>query len=197
MIGHRCVVIRHGETEWSRSGRHTGRSDPPLLPEGEDQARELAPRLAAHRFSTVLTSPLIRARRTCELAGLGPGATVDPDLAEWDYGEYEGLTTAEIRREHPGWDLFDDGCPGGERADDVGRRVDRVIERVLAQPGDVACVAHGHVLRVMASRWIGLAAGSGRSFSLGPAALCELGWERDQPVVALWNARFTPRSAGA
>jgi len=189
MIGHRCVVIRHGETEWSRAGRHTGRTDLSLLADGEDQARALAPRLSGYGFALVLTSPLARARQTGELADLGEGAVVDPDLAEWDYGDYEGMTTEEIRRLRPGWDLFDDGCPGGERAEDVGARVDRVIGRVLAAPGDVACVAHGHVLRVMASRWIGLAAAAGRSFSLGPAALSELGWERDQPVISLWNAR--------
>ncbi len=189
MIGDRCVVIRHGETEWSRTGRHTGRTDVGLLPEGEEQARALRPRLAGYRFATVLTSPLIRARRTSELAGLGPGSLVDPDLAEWDYGEYEGLTTAEIRRERPGWDLFDDGCPGGEDADSVGRRVDRVIDRVRAGSGDVACVAHGHVLRVLAARWVGLAAPAARALSLGPAALSELGWEREQAVITLWNAR--------
>ena len=162
---------------------------PPLLPEGEAQADALAPMLAGYQFATVLTSPLLRARQTCALAGLGEGAEVDPDLVEWDYGAYEGLTTAEIRRDHPGWDLFDDGAPGGRAADEVGRRVDRVIGRVRAVPGDVACVAHGHVLRVLAARWIGLAAAGGRSFALGPASVSELGWEREQPVIAVWNRR--------
>ncbi len=150
----------------------------------------LAPSLSRYRFATVLTSPLIRARATCRLAGLGEGAIVDPDLSEWDYGIYEGLTTAEIRRRCPGWDLFDDGAPGGERAQDVGRRVDRVIARVRAVPGDVACVAHGHVLRVMAARWAGLKASAGRSLALRPASLGELGWEREQPVISLWNLRL-------
>ena len=183
------MVIRHGETEWSRTGRHTGRTDLPLLPEGEEQARALGLTLAGQPFTTVLTSPLIRARETCRLAGLGEGAVVDPDLAEWDYGSYEGLTTAEIRRERPGWDLFEDGAPGGERAEDVGRRVDRVIERVRAVPGDVACVAHGHVLRVMAARWAGLEAPAARSLALAPASLGELEWEREQPVISRWNLR--------
>jgi broad specificity phosphatase PhoE len=187
MTDHRCVVIRHGETEWSRSGRHTGRTDLALLPEGEEQAMALHPRLSVYRFAAVWTSPLVRARETCRLAGLDEGAVVDPDLAEWDYGSYEGLTTVEIRRRRPGWSLFDDGAPGGERAEEVGRRVDRVIERVRSVSGDVACVAHGHVLRVMAARWAGLEASAGRSFLLGPASLGELGWDREQPVICWWN----------
>jgi broad specificity phosphatase PhoE len=187
MTGPRCVLIRHGETEWSRNGRHTGRTDLPLLPEGEAQAEALAPKLSAYEFATVLTSPLLRARETCELAGLGEGAIIDPDLSEWDYGAYDGLTTAEIRIDRPGWDLFDDGAPGGESADDVRIRVDRVIDRVQATSGDVACVAHAHVLRVMAARWIGLEAPVARFFALDPASLSELDWERDQPVISLWN----------
>ena len=143
--------------------------------------------MARYRFAAVLTSPLSGPGRPAELAGLGQGAVVDPDLAEWDYGSYEGLTTAEIRRERPGWDLFDDGAPGGRRADDVGRRVDRVIERVRAVSGDVACVAHGHVLRVMAARWVGLEPSAGRSLALSPASLGELGWDREQPVISSWN----------
>ncbi len=189
MTESRCVVIRHGETEWSRSGRHTGRTDLALLPEGEEQASALGPSLKGYRFTTVLTSPLIRARETCRLAGLGRAAVVDPDLAEWDYGSYEGLTTAEIRRQRPGWNLFDDGAPGGESAAEVGRRVDRIIERVRSVSGDVACVAHGHVLRVMAARWVQLEPSAARFFALGPAALGELDWEREQPVIAAWNVR--------
>ncbi len=189
MTGQRCVVIRHGETEWSRSGRHTGRTDLPLLPEGEDQARALGPRLTGIEFGMVLTSPLVRARETCRLAGLGAGAVVDPDLAEWDYGSYEGLTTAEIRRKRPGWDLFQDGAPGGENADQVGARVDRVIERVLASPGMVACVAHGHLLRVLASRWIGLEASAACHFALNPASISELGWGHERPIIVRWNTR--------
>jgi probable phosphoglycerate mutase len=187
MARHRCVLIRHGETEWSKSGSHTGRTDLPLLPEGEAQAEALAPILAGFRFTAVLTSPLRRARETAALAGLGDRAVVDPDLSEWDYGSYEGLTTAEIRRQRPGWDLFDDGAPGGEDAADVGVRVDRVIERVREAPGDVACVAHAHVLRVMGARWIGLEVGSARHFALSPASFSELGWEREHPIISLWN----------
>ncbi len=185
--GHRCLLIRHGETEWSLSGRHTGRTDLPLLPEGEAQARALRSRLADVPLVTVRCSPLLRARQTSELAGLGEGAEIDPDLAEWDYGDYEGLTTPEIREARPGWELFADGAPGGETAAAVGARVDRVIERVRAVDGDVACVAHSHLLRVLAARWIGLDPSGGRLFVLGPAGLSELGWDRGQPVVNRWN----------
>ena len=184
-----CVLVRHGETEWSLSGRHTGRTDLPLLPEGEAQARALVPTVSAYRFAAVFTSPLLRARQTGDLAGLGGRAVIEPDLAEWDYGEYEGRTTADIRRERPGWNLFDDGVPGGESAADVGIRVDRVIERVRATPGDVACVAHGHVLRVLAARWLDIDPRSGRYFALGPASVSELGWEREQAVVTSCNLR--------
>ena len=187
MTSHRCVLIRHGETEWSRNGRHTGRTDLQLLPVGEAQVTGLAPLLADFEFTTVFTSPLLRARQTSALAGLDGGAEVDPDLVEWDYGAFEGLTTPEIREGNPDWDLFDDGAPGGETADQVGIRVDRVIRRVRAAPGDVACVAHGHVLRVLGARWIGLPASSARSFALAPASLSVLGWEREQPVIAQWN----------
>ena len=185
--GHRCLLIRHGETEWSLNGRHTGRTDLPLLPEGEAQARALRPKLAAFELAAVLTSPLLRARETCALAGLEPLATVDPDLAEWDYGAYEGLTTPEIRQTRPGWELFADGAPGGETAAEVGVRVDRVIERARAVDGDVALVAHSHVLRVLVARWIGLDPAVGRLFVLGPAGLSELGWDRGQAVVTRWN----------
>ena len=183
----RLLLVRHGETEWSRSGRHTGRTDLPLLPEGVAQARALRPRMAAFRSATVLTSPLRRARDTCSLIGLGEHAITDPDLAEWDYGSSEGRTTAEIRTERPGWDLFDDGPPDGESAADVGRRVDRVIARVRAAPGDVVCVAHAHVLRVLGARWIGLDPTGGRHFRLAPCSLSELGWEREHPVISSWD----------
>jgi broad specificity phosphatase PhoE len=183
----RCVLVRHGETEWSLDGRHTGRTDLPLLPEGIEQARALRPVLGARTFAAVLTSPLVRARETAELAGLGAGAVVDPDLAEWDYGAYEGVTTNQIREERPGWELFADGVPDGESIEDVAARVDRVIARVRATPGDVACVAHSHVLRVLAARWIGLDPGVGRSLVLDPAAVGELGWDREHPVVLSWN----------
>jgi probable phosphoglycerate mutase len=180
-------LIRHGETEWSLNGRHTGRTDLPLLPEGEAQARALRPKLAGYQLEAVLTSPLLRARQTCAVAGLGELAVVDPDLAEWDYGDYEGLTTPEIRQDRPGWELFADGVPDGETAADVGVRVDRVIARVRALEGDVALVAHAHLLRVLAARWVGLPPDRARSFTLGPASLSVLGWERTEPVVSRWN----------
>jgi broad specificity phosphatase PhoE len=183
----RCVLVRHGETEWSLDGRHTGRTDLPLLPEGVEQAKALRFLLSGRTFAAVLTSPLVRARQTAELAGLGAGAVIDPDLAEWDYGTYEGVTTDQIRREHPGWELFTDGVPDGESVEDVAARVDRVIARVRATPGDVACVAHSHVLRVLAARWIGLDPTVGRSLVLDPAAVSELGWDRDHPVMLTWN----------
>jgi len=184
----RCVLVRHGETEWSLDGRHTGRTDMPLLPEGEIQARALRPILSGFTFATVLCSPLIRARETAVQAGLGQ-AVIEPDLAEWDYGAYEGLTTSKIRQERPEWDLFTDGVPGGESAADVARRVDRVIARVRMVPGDVACVAHSHVLRVLAARWIGLDPSVGRGLVLDPATYSELGWDRGCPVVRIWNRR--------
>jgi broad specificity phosphatase PhoE len=189
MTAPRCFLVRHGETEWSRTGQHTGRTDLPLLPEGEKQAETLRPLLASHRFGVVLTSPLIRARDTCELAGLGEGARVEPDLAEWDYGSYEGLTTDEIRGRRPGWDLFADGAPGGEEADEVGRRADRVIARVRQVAGDSVCFAHGHLLRVLAARWIGHPAADARHFLLGPASISVLGWERETAVITSWNQR--------
>ena len=183
----RCVLIRHGETEWSLDGRHTGRTDLPLLPEGVAQAEALRPVLASRHFAAVLCSPLLRARATADLAGLGVAAVVEPDLAEWDYGAYEGVTTSQIREDRPGWELFTDGVPDGESAVDVATRVDRVIARVRAAPGDVACVAHSHVLRVLAVRWIGLDPSVGRSLVLDPAAVSELGWDREHPVVLSWN----------
>lgn len=189
MTAQRCVLVRHGETEWSKTGQHTGRTDLPLLPEGEKQAESLAPVLACYRFEAVLTSPLIRARDTCVLAGLGKGAVVDSDLAEWNYGSYEGLTTDEIRRGRPGWDLFVDGAPGGEGAGEVGARADRVIARVRGVAGDCVCFAHGHLLRVLAARWIDLPAANARHFLLGPAAISVLGWERESAVIASWNQR--------
>jgi broad specificity phosphatase PhoE len=185
----RCLLVRHGETEWSRDGRHTGHSDPCLLPEGEAQARALAARMASYRAATVLTSPLRRARDTAELAGLGRQAVVDPDLYEWDYGAYDGLTTAEIWDVRPGWDLFTDGAPEGEEVADVRRRVDRVVARIRSAPGDVVIVAHAHVLRVLGARWIGLEPTGGRHFRLAPASVSELGWERGVAVVNLWNSR--------
>ena len=181
------VLVRHGETEWSRITRHTGRSDVPLDPEGEAQARRLGPRLREWRFAEVLYSPLQRARRTCELAGLAAGARPDPDLQEWDYGDYEGRTADEIRGERPGWVIWVDGVVGGESLGDVGRRADSVIERVRRVEGDVALFAHGHFLRIMASRWCLLPPVAGERLALSPASLSVLGYERDNPVVWLWD----------
>ncbi|MGO9028503.1 MAG: histidine phosphatase family protein [Acidimicrobiales bacterium] len=183
----RCVAVRHGETEWSLARRHTGRTDLPLLAEGVVQAEALRPQLARYSFSAVLCSPRLRARETCRLAGLDDGAVVEPDLVEWDYGHFEGLTTDEIREEWPGWDLFRDGAPGGEQVAEVAARADRVIARVRSFDGDVACVAHGHLLRVLAVRWVGLDPTHARNLLLDPASLGVLGWERDQPVVERWN----------
>lgn len=182
----RCVLVRHGETAWSRDRLHTGRTDLALLPTGEAQAAALAPRLATWTFSLVLTSPLVRARRTAELAGL-TGAEDDPDLLEWDYGEYEGRTTEAVRAERPDWDLFRDGVPGGEGLDEVAARADRVVARVRAQPGDAVVVAHAHVLRVLAVRWLGVPAAAARYLVVGPASVGVLGWEREQAVVESWN----------
>jgi broad specificity phosphatase PhoE len=185
--GSRCFLIRHGETEWSLSRRHTGRTDLPLLGEGREQAKSLRTLLAEYSFRLVLHSPRARAVETLQLAGLAPGAVADPDLAEWDYGDYEGLTTPEILEENPGWDLWRDGGPGGESPSQVGARVDRVIARVRSAPGDVACVAHSHVLRALGARWLGLPVDVGKCFVLDPASLSILAWERDRPVVNLWN----------
>ena len=181
--------MRHGATEWSVAGRHTGRTDLPLTSEGEDQARRLGERLAGRRFALVLVSPLTRARRTCELAGYGAVAQVDGDLAEFDYGDYEGLTSAQIRESEPGWTIWTDTCPRGETLGEVAARADRVIERVRAVgSGDVALFAHGHVLRILAARWCDLDATEGRRFSLDPATWSVLGWEHDDPTVRTWNA---------
>jgi broad specificity phosphatase PhoE len=181
----RVVLLRHGATEWSRSGQHTGRTDVPLLEVGRAQARAAGELLRNMTFAQVLTSPLLRARETAALAGFD--GEIDPDLLEWDYGAYEGLTSVEIQAEHPGWTLWTDGVIDGERAADVGRRVDRVIERARLVQGDTLCVAHGHVLRVLTARWLGLPPVGGRLFALGTGTVSILGWERDSPVVTLWN----------
>ena len=179
------LLVRHGETEWSRTGRHTGRSDPPLTKEGERQARAVGEALRGRSYALVLSSPLQRARETARLAGFEP--ETDDDLAEWDYGEYEGRTTSDILAERPGWMLWDDGVPGGETVEDVGRRVDRVIAEVRSTPGDVAIFAHGHVLRILAARWIDLAPKDGRLFALDPAGVSVLGYEHTWAVLARWN----------
>jgi broad specificity phosphatase PhoE len=182
-------LARHGETEWSLSGQHTGRTDIALTGNGEAQARRLGGRLHGLAVAKVLTSPLQRAKRTCELCGFGADAEIVPDLMEWDYGRYEGIRTAEIHRERPGWQLFRDGCPGGESPQEAGARADRVAAQVRAVGGDVLVFSSGHFLRVFAARWLGLEAGAGTCFVLGTASLSVLGYEHDlsEPVIRLWN----------
>jgi broad specificity phosphatase PhoE len=182
------VLVRHGETEWSRDGRHTGRTDIPLTDAGRAQARQLGEPLGEWQFVRVLSSPLQRALETCRLAGLGDGVEITEDLLEWDYGEYEGVTTVQIRETRPGWYLWRDGCPGGEDAAAVGERVDRVIAAIQDADGDVALFAHGHVLRVLAARWIGLDAAGGGLLALGTGTICVLGYERETRVIRRWNA---------
>jgi probable phosphoglycerate mutase len=181
------VLARHGETEWSLSGRHTGKTDIPLTEEGRRQAVGLGPRLSAWTFSLVLTSPLQRARETCRLAGFGERAQVRPDLAEWDYGRYEGLTSKQIDELRPNWSLWRDGGPGGETAADVGRRADRVVAEVRRVEGDVLIFAHGHVLRVLASRWLGEPPEGGRHYALQTATVSVLSYEHADPVIQRWN----------
>jgi broad specificity phosphatase PhoE len=184
-------LVRHGETEWSRTGRHTGRTDVALLPSGCAQAEAVGRTLGglAPSPSLVLTSPLRRAVETCALAGYATAARGSEDLVEWDYGEYEGRTTDEIREEHPGWTLWVDGVPGGETASEVARRADRVIELARCADGDVVLFSHGHLLRVLAARWVGLPPAGGRLLALGAGGLCMLGFERGTPVVGRWNVR--------
>jgi broad specificity phosphatase PhoE len=187
MAGSRIILVRHGQTAWSRSGRHTGRTDVPLEPEGVAQAEALGGLLFGRPFALVLTSPLERAAETCRLAGFGDRAEDCPDLVEWDYGAYEGQTTEEIRQEHPGWSLWTDGVPGGETAADVGRRADRVVARAGTAEGDTLCFAHGHFLRVLAARWTGLPPAGARLLALAAGSLSVLGWERETPVIVRWN----------
>lgn len=185
----RLYLVRHGETAWTRTGQHTGLTDLPLTAQGEQNARGAGERLRIVRAPRVLTSPLQRARRTCELAGFGAAAEVDPDLVEWNYGAYEGKTPAQIWALQPGWEIFRDGCPEGESPDDVAARVDRVVARVRAMDADTIVFSHGHLLRVLAARWLRLAPAAGKYFVLGTAALSMLGYHRDRedPVVRLWN----------
>jgi probable phosphoglycerate mutase len=180
-------LARHGETEWSRDLRHTGLTDVPLTENGRRQAELLAPRLAGRDLGRVLTSPLSRARDTCALAGLGDRAEVRDELLEWDYGDYEGITTAQIRESRPGWLLWRDGCPNGEDAAAVGARADRLIADLREAGGDVALFAHGHILRVIAARWIGLGPEAGGRLKLSTGTLGMLGWERELAAIALWN----------
>lgn len=182
-------LARHGDTAWTDSGQHTGRTDLPLTVEGEQHAKRLGLRLKDTHFAKVFTSPLQRAARTCELAGFGSAAEPDPDLLEWDYGKYEGLRSAEIFRVHPGWQLFRDGCPEGESPAQVGERADRAIERVRAIGGNVLLFSSGHFLRVFGARWLGLEPAGGKNFVLGTASLSAVGYEHNlsQPVVCFWN----------
>jgi probable phosphoglycerate mutase len=181
-------LVRHGETAWSLSGQHTGVTDIPLTEKGRTAATLLKPVLEREAFALVLTSPLQRARETCELAGLAADAHVDRDLMEWNYGEYEGLTPAQIHATSPGWMIFRDGCPGGESPEQIGARVDRVIARARAADGHVALFAHGHVFRVLAARWLGLPATEGCRFLLDTATLNVLSYYRGIPAVHRWNA---------
>lgn len=185
----RIYLVRHGETAWSLTGQHTGRKDIPLTPKGEEEARRLAPRLRSLTFSAVFCSPLQRARRTCELAGFGDRGQLLPDLMEWDYGDYEGKTGADIRATRPGWNLFRDGCPRGEALPDVLARVDRVLPLLKAVTGDAIVFAHGHLLRVLATRFVGLPPESGHRFSIDPASLSILLREphTGEPALERWN----------
>lgn len=181
------VLVRHGETEWTVTRQHTGRTDIPLKEEGKRQARLVGEALRSRRFGLVLTSPLRRARETCELAGFGDTAQMRDELMEWDYGEYDGRTTAEIRAERPGWSLWRDGAPGGETAADVGRRADRVIEELRDAGVDALVFGHGHQLRVFAARWLGLDPEDGRLFYLSTGTISILGYERETAVIRRWN----------
>jgi probable phosphoglycerate mutase len=183
----RLVLVRHGQTEWSKSGRHTGNTNIPLTELGREQASAIAPRLVGNPFSAVLVSPLGRARETCELAGFGPVAEVEEGLREWDYGEFEGVTTAVIRETWPDWLIWRDGCPGGEKAADVGARADAVLDRLRALSGSVLVFSHGHFLRVLAARWCGASPSWGSALRLDTATISLLGWEREVPVVVRWN----------
>ena len=180
-------LIRHGETEWSLSGAHTGRTDIPLTDHGRCAAEAIGRRLGGQSIALVLTSPMMRARETCRLAGYDAKARIDPDLCEWDYGDYEGRTTTEIRSERPGWDLWTDGVPNGEAIEHVAARAEAVLARAAAAEGDVALFAHGHVLRILTTRWLGLPPADGRLFALATASIATLGYERDTRVLSRWN----------
>ena len=192
----RLFLTRHGDTAWTDSHQRTGRTDLPLNEAGEERARQIGERLRRYSFARVFTSPLQRASRTCELAGFGAVATVDPDLVEWDYGRFEGMLTRDILRESPGWELFRDGCPGGESPEDVAARADGFIDRVRRIEGDVLAFSSGHIIRMIAARWLGLPPVAGRFFYCRPASVGVLGFEhkkRDEPIVGLWNHVAQPR----
>ena len=182
------VVVRHGETEWSANGRHTSHTDLPLTEAGRERTRGLVNELAGRSFALVLCSPLRRARETCELAGFGEVAELVPDLHEWDYGDYEGLTTPQIQETSPGWSLWRDGCPGGEGPAQVGARADRVLERLRGAANDALVFAHGHILRVITARWLDMEVAAGARFALGAGATGTLGFERTTEVLRRWNA---------
>jgi broad specificity phosphatase PhoE len=182
------VIVRHGETEWSAAGKHTSRTDVSLTDEGRRRAALLGPQLGGRSFSLVLCSPLRRARETCELAGFGDQAAISEDLGEWEYGDYEGLTTPEIREQNPGWNLWRDGCPGGESPDQVGGRADRALDRLRGVDGDAIVFAHGHILRVLTARWIEMPVAAGARFVLTAGASGVLGFERETEVLSLWNS---------
>jgi broad specificity phosphatase PhoE len=185
-------LIRHGETAWSLSGAHTGRTDLPLTERGEQRARALGGFLKGRAFSLVLTSPLTRARETCRLAGYGASALIDENLREWDYGDYEGRSTPDIQKDRPGWNLWADGVVKGESVEQVGERAQRVIDRALGAGGECALFAHGHILRILTAVWLGLEADSGRLFGLDTATVSILGWERDRRVIRMWNRSSDP-----
>jgi probable phosphoglycerate mutase len=180
-------LIRHGETEWSLSGAHTGSTDIPLTDAGRANAAAIGRHLAGRRFALVLVSPLMRARETCRLAGQDGAARIEPNLVEWDYGDYEGRTTAQIQADHPSWSLWTDGVPHGETVDEVAVRADAVIARAVAVDGDVALFAHGHILRILAARWLALSPENGRLFALGTGSVSTLGYERQTRVITRWN----------
>jgi len=194
----RLYLFRHGQTEWSLSGQHTSRTDIPLTEQGEQNARELGGRIRSVKFDRVFTSPRQRARRTCELAGLEVAVDVEPDLAEWDYGDYEGRRSADIRKARPAWNLFRDGCPNGESPGDVSERADRLIARLRTLKGNIAAFSHGHFGRVLAVRWIGLPVGAAENFLLSTASLSILGYEHnsaESPAIILWNSTANDASA--
>jgi broad specificity phosphatase PhoE len=184
---HEIWLFRHGETTWSKSGQHTGRTDLPLTAAGRRRAQAIGRRLSGRPFALVLCSPLVRAVETCRLAGYGDAAELTDDLMEWDYGDAEGRLTVDIEKERPGWSLWQDGAPGGEMAAEVGARTTRVIARSASVDGDVALFAHGHVLRVLTAVWLGLLPDAGRLFALGTASVSVLGYEHDTPVINKWN----------
>ncbi len=186
-MSRRIYLIRHSETAWTLSQRHTGLTDIPLTKKGEEDALLIGKRLKNHPFEVILCSPLQRAKATCEKAGLMKLATIDPDLVEWNYGDYEGLTTAEIQKKSPHWNIFSNGAPGGESTADISTRASKVLKKILSFQGDVALFSHGHFLRALTAEWLGLTTREGRLFSLSPASLSILGYERETQVICLWN----------